>query len=89
MGERGESVEKQEKNKDNFEEQIKALTLEESFEVIDGMVEKLEDAEISLEDSFQIYEQGMELLKHCNQLIDQVEKKVLIIQENGELHEFH
>ena len=29
-----------------------------------------------------------ELLKKCNQAIDQVEKKVLVLNEDGETHEF-
>ena len=42
---------------------------------------------MSLEDSFQLYNKGMELLKICNDKIDTVEKKMLILDENGEQHE--
>ena len=30
----------------------------------------------------------MTLLKKCNKAIDEVEKKVLVLDENGETHEF-
>ena len=66
----------------------KELTLEESFAVLDKMVEQLECPDISLEESFQVYKKGMELLKDCNGKIDTVEKKMLQINKNGELSEF-
>ena len=39
------------------------LTLEEAFEKLEETVEKLEAEEITLEESFQIYQQGMKILK--------------------------
>lgn len=63
-------------------------TLEELFEVLDQMIEKLEDRNISLDKSFQLYEEGMNLLKTCNEQIDHVEKKMLIMDENGDTNEF-
>lgn len=64
------------------------VSLEEAFEQLEGIIEKLEDPEISLEDSFKQYESGMELLKKCNQQIDKVEKKIQVLNENGETDEF-
>ncbi|MDO4303935.1 MAG: exodeoxyribonuclease VII small subunit [Bacillota bacterium] len=64
------------------------LNLEEAFQKLEETVEALEQEDISLEQSFQIYKEGMELLKKCNQAIDQVEKKVLVLNEDGESHEF-
>lgn len=64
------------------------LNLEEAFERLEETVAALEQEDISLEESFQIYKNGMELLKKCNQAIDQVEKKVLILNEDGDTHEF-
>ena len=66
----------------------KKLNLEEAFEQLEETVMALEQEDISLEESFRIYKNGMELLKKCNQAIDQVEKKVLILNEDGETHEF-
>lgn len=54
------------------EEAGKELNLEEAFEQLEKTVEALEQEDISLEESFQIYKDGMELLKKCNQAIDQV-----------------
>ena len=52
------------------------MTLEETFEKIDGIMEKLSDDEIPLEESFTVYKDGMELLDKCKKIIDDVEKKV-------------
>ena len=34
------------------------------------------------------YQKGMEMLKLCNEKIDTVEKKVQVLEENGEIHDF-
>lgn len=66
----------------------KELNLEEAFGMLEETVADLEREDISLEDSFLVYQKGMELLKKCNQAIDQIEKKVLVLEEDGEAHEF-
>ena len=48
----------------------------------------LEQEDISLEESFAEYQKGMELLRKCNEAIDKVEKKVLVLNEKGETDEF-
>lgn len=70
------------------EEQEQPLSLEETFEQIEEVITHLEAEEITLEESFQEYNRGMKLLQHCNATIDQVEKKVLQINEDGGLDEF-
>lgn len=71
-----------------MEEQKKEMKLEEAFEKLDEMLSELESPDISLEESFQVYQEGMKLLKQCNEIIDRVEKSVLKLNENGELEEF-
>lgn len=66
---------------------MKDKSLEEVFEELDEVVGQLEESTISLEDSFSLYHKGMELLKLCNDKIDKVEKKMLILDEDGEQHE--
>lgn len=63
-------------------------TLEESFEILDDIVAKLESGKLSLENSFGMYQSGMELLKECSRKVDLVEKKVLQMDAEGELREF-
>lgn len=63
-------------------------TLEEAFASLDELIEILENKETSLEDSFRVYQNGMELIKKCSKKIEQVETKVLLMNEDGELNEF-
>lgn len=63
-------------------------SLEEAFGKLDALSEKLENRETSLEDSFQYYKQGMELLKYCSEKLDRVEKKMLEMNEDGTVSEF-
>lgn len=69
-------------------EEKQEMTLEESFSRLDEMLEKLENPQLPLEESFRLYQQGMELLAKCNEKIDTVEKKILIMNGDGELDEF-
>ena len=69
--------------------QIKTeITLEEAFDQLEQIISQLEAEEITLDQSFKVYKEGMELLKYCNDTLDTVEKKVLKINESGELDEF-
>lgn len=66
----------------------KEQTLEQAFGQLDQMVRQLESSEISLEDSFRVYKEGMELLKYCSGKIDTVEKKMLQMNQDGTFSEF-
>ncbi len=69
-------------------EEQKALSLEENFKQLELVCEQLEAEDISLEDAFKAYSQGMHMLKECNEQIDRVEKKVLKLSQEGQLEEF-
>ncbi len=64
------------------------MTLEETFAGLEEVIQKMEQGEISLEESFQLYHKGMNLLKSCNDKIDKIEKKMLILDEKGAAYEF-
>ena len=66
----------------------KKENLEEMFKDLEELIGKMENEEITLEQTFDQYNNGMELLKKCNLSIDEVEKKVLVLDENGETDEF-
>lgn len=67
-----------------MENETKQQNLEELFSQVEAILEQMEDNEISLEDSFLLYEQGIRKLRECNERIDRVEKKMLILTEQGE-----
>lgn len=62
-------------------------TLQEMLKTLDEQIRALESEDISLEDSFLVYEQGMKLIKECNDKIDRVEKRVLELNAEGTLQE--
>ena len=66
----------------------KKMTIEESFAKLDEMVRALESDEISLEDSFTLYEEGIKLLRDVNGRIDEVEKKIRKVEEDGTTEDF-
>ncbi len=66
----------------------KKENLEEMFEQLEAVIGEMEKEDVSLEKSFDLYSRGMTLLKKCSSAIDEVEKKVLVLDEDGETHEF-
>ena len=70
------------------QEEIQTLSLEASLEKLEQVMEELSAPELSLEESFAKYKQGMDLLLQCNQAIDKVEKELMILEENGISDEF-
>ena len=69
-------------------EEEKELSLEQSLKQLELVMEELGSPELSLEESFLKYKQGMYLLFKCNQAIDKVEKELMILEENGISDEF-
>jgi len=66
-------------------EEIKDLSLEDTFTQIDDIMARLQDDTTSLEASFDLYKEGMEMLGHCKSIIDTVEKKVIAL--SGDIEE--
>ena len=73
---------------ENSEQLQEEKPLEEMFTELDLLAGKVEDRETSVEDSFRVYRQGMELLKLCSEKLDTVEKKMLQLNEDGTFSEF-
>lgn len=69
-------------------EKQEGASLEELFVQLEDVIRKMEGEDVSLEDSFQLYHRGMDTLKQCSERIDEVEKKMLILDEEGGTHEF-
>ncbi len=60
----------------------KKKSLNEIFEELDGLLQSMEQ-EDSLEKSFALYKQGVELVKQANDSIDKIEKQVKVLDEDG------
>ncbi len=63
-------------------------SLEETFQELSSIIEKMQERDVTLEESFSLYEQGIRKLKLCNDKIDNVEKKMLLLNQQGELEAF-
>lgn len=64
-----------------------SLSLEEAFAKLETVVEKLEQPETSLEESFLAYKEGISLVSLCNGMIDRVEKDVKVLSQGGTIDE--
>jgi exodeoxyribonuclease VII small subunit len=58
---------------------------EEAMKRLEGIVQDLENGELSLEESLKIFEEGMGLLKLCSEKLEEVEQKVtrLVKESDG------
>jgi exodeoxyribonuclease VII small subunit len=65
----------------------KKATLEESFQQLETIIHDLQEGDMTLEESFKKYEEGMKLIKNCNSSIDKVEKKLIILEQEEEQSE--
>ncbi len=61
----------------------RAKTLEASMAELEEVMRELEREDITLEQSFSLYNTGMKLLKNCNDAIDKVEKKLIVLNEEN------
>ena len=64
-----------------------AKTFEESITELEEIVAKLEGGNVTLDESLELFEQGIKLSKGCQKMLDAAEKKVSILMtnEDGEL----
>lgn len=65
-----------------------ALDFEQSLADLQSLVERLENGELSLEDSLAAFEQGIRLTRDCQSALAQAEQKVqILLERDGELEE--
>ncbi len=57
---------------------------ETALEELEKVVERLESGELSLEDSLAAFEEGVRLVKFCNQKLTEVEKKIELLVKDKE-----
>ncbi len=63
----------------------KALPFEASLKSLETLVEQMEKGDMSLEDSLKSFEQGIQLTRNCQTLLQQAEQTVqILLEENGE-----
>ena len=60
------------------------VNFELSLQKLEKIIEKLEDGEISLEESVKSFEEGIGLVKECQKQLSQAELKVKKLLDNGD-----
>ena len=58
---------------------LKANEFEKAFQQLEKIVQRLESEELPLDDSLQLFEEGIRLSRFCNQKLEEVEKKIELI----------
>ncbi|MCZ7385417.1 MAG: exodeoxyribonuclease VII small subunit [Candidatus Methanoperedens sp.] len=62
------------------------MSFEEALLELEGIVEKLEKGQLSLDESLMLFEKGIKLVRECNDKLKSAQQKVeQLIEENGEL----
>jgi exodeoxyribonuclease VII small subunit len=57
-------------------------TYEELITELKGIVARIEEGEASLDESIALYEQGMTIIKQCEQLLNEAEVKITTLTRN-------
>ena len=52
---------------------------------LDSIVKKLEEGDLALETSLQLYERGVHLSRFCHARLEEAERRIEILNERGEL----
>lgn len=62
-------------------------TFEQSIKELEEIASKLEAGDVTLDESLELFEQGIKLSKSCQKMLDTAEKKVsvLMANEDGEM----
>ncbi|MDY2590104.1 MAG: exodeoxyribonuclease VII small subunit [Agathobacter sp.] len=64
------------------------VSLEERFDRLDEIITQMEDSSIGLDKSFELYKSGLDEVKSANEMLDSMEKAMLVLNEDGNLEEF-
>ena len=67
--------------KNQNQNNITKLSFEEAIGELTGIVGKIEQGQIPLQDSLGQYERGMALIKHCRAILQKAEKRIEKISE--------
>lgn len=64
------------------------ITFEEAMEKLEKIVGRLEDGEVPLEESINLYKEGMELSKWCHDKLKSAEEQLTLIMKDDSLKPF-
>lgn len=64
-------------------------TFEKALSELEGIVEKMEKGEMTLDESIEMFQKGIELSNYCSKKLDEVEKRITVLlqDEKGNISE--
>ena len=74
-------AEKKNKTKEN------SKTIEENMARLNEINKLMSDSSIKLEESFKLYKEGVELVEKCKKQLADVEKEIVVLEEQGSANE--
>ena len=66
----------------------KNISFEQALNMLQDAVNKLENGEISVDDAFKMFEQGIKYAKICEEKLTSIEEKVAKIMKDGKEEDF-
>ncbi len=67
-----------------YYENVDEMSFEESIDALEGLVKRLEDGGIDLDESLRIYEQAVALRDHCKRILEDGERRIKKIMETAD-----
>jgi exodeoxyribonuclease VII small subunit len=65
--------------------ELETLSFEDTYKRLEDIIQKLEEGTLSLDESVNLYEEGMQLARHCGQKLDAAEIKITeVLSEMGD-----
>ena len=64
-------------------EALETPTFEQNLDRLEGIVKKLEESELPLEEALQLFEEGTKLSEGCRQQLEEAEQRVEILSKRA------
>ena len=58
--------------------------IEQKFNEVEKIIEAMQKEDVTLDEYFKLYNQGLKIIKDCNQQIETIEKQIKIINEEAQ-----
>lgn len=67
-----------------MEEKQTEMTIEESFDRLDAIINSMQASSLSLQETFDLYKEGIALVEQCSRKIDKIKCEIEVIGGNQE-----
>ena len=60
------------------------MNIEETFEKLEEVIGEMEKPDTGLGETFELYKQGLDMIRKCNASIESIEKQISVLEEEDE-----